>query len=575
MVLDEDNQKQLILLRRKRGVIKSSLTRLRYFTKEFDAAVQSIALLEFRQEELPQISKKFEIVKCEIEMITEDAEKEDQEREAFEKDYFDARAQLQEIINGQKQVSTVGHNQSFGSSGSGNRSRLAPIPLPDFKRNIENWELFYDVFQALVHNDDSLSPSQKLYYLQSCLSGPALDIISSIPITDSNYEVVLQQLKQRYDNKSLAIQTHIRALLDIPRVETATTGSLQKLYSHIGDHVAALKALGQPIEHWDAWLVTIVLRHLDKCLLHEWQLHRTDTQLPKYIAIEQFLANRCLAFEGSGAWDAQPGEVKSNEVSYLKKHGPSSNSKKMALVIEQDKLVSCIQCSGTHILYHCEAFKKLHTSDRLTVVRNARLRFNCFSLTHRADKCKSKYSCFSCKRWHNSLLHLEKAATPAMVNIEESTTADTNEESTVSVPPQALHGHVFLAIASILAKDNCGIYRNCRMLLDSGSQVNFISRKLSNKLQLPTKEAILPISGIRSSQVRARSFVEVRLKSKVTSFSLQISCYILPVIVNSLPAVATPVNGWQIPDNLSKDLANPGFAEAGSIDLLIGGGSFF
>jgi len=575
MVLDEDNQKQLILLRRKRGVIKASLTRLRNFTKEFDTAVQSIALLEFRQEELPQISKKFDVVQCEIEMISEDAEKEDQEREAFEKDYFDARAQMQEIINGQKQASTVGHNQSFGSSGGVHRSRLAPIPLPDFKGNIENWESFYDVFQALVHNDDSLSPSQKLYYLRSCLSGPALDIISSIPMTDNNYEVVLQRLKQRYDNKSLVIQTHIRALLDSPRVETATTGSLQKLYSHIGAHVAALKALGQPIEHWDAWLVTIVLRHLDKCSLHEWQLHQTDTQLPKYVAIEQFLANRCIAFEGSGAWDAQPGEVKSNELSYLKKHGSSSNSKKMALVIERDKLNSCIQCSGPHRLYHCDAFKKLHVSERLTVVRNARLCFNCFSPNHVVDKCKSKYSCFGCKKRHNSLLHLERAATPVTVNSEESATADTNEVATVSVPAQALHGHVFLATASILARDNCGLYRNCRMLLDSGSQVNFISRKLSNKLQLTTKEAMLPITGIGSSQVRARSCVEVRLKSRVTSFSLQISCYILPVIVNSLPAVATPVNGWQIPDSLSKDLADPGFAEAGSIDLLIGGGSFF
>lgn len=113
------------------------------------------------------------------------------------------------------------------------------------------------------------------------------------------------------------------------------------------------------------------------------------------------------------------------------------------------------------------------------------------------------------------------------------------------------------------------------MVLDSGSQVNFIFKKFSNKLQLPTKESILPINGIGASQIQARSCVEVHLKSRVTNFSLQISCHILPVIASSLPAVTAPVSGWQIPDNLVNVLADPGFAEAGSIDLLIGGGLFF
>jgi len=91
-------------------------------------------------------------------------------------------------------------------------------------------------------------------------------------MVDGNYEVFTERFKQRYDNRSLVIQAHIRALLDAPHVETATIEALQLLHSHIGCHVAALKALGQPIEHWDAWLVTIVLRCLDKNTAHEWQL---------------------------------------------------------------------------------------------------------------------------------------------------------------------------------------------------------------------------------------------------------------------------------------------------------------
>lgn len=53
MVLDEANQKVLSDLKRRRGVVKGSLTRMRNYVLKFDSMTDDIALLEFRQEELP------------------------------------------------------------------------------------------------------------------------------------------------------------------------------------------------------------------------------------------------------------------------------------------------------------------------------------------------------------------------------------------------------------------------------------------------------------------------------------------------------------------------------------------
>lgn len=108
----------------------------------------------------------------------------------------------------------------FNASSMAFRLRLSPIPLPNFNCNIENWESFFYVFRAMVHNDVSLYLVQKFYYLRSCLSGLVLDIVSSIPMAERNHEVFFQILKHRYDNKSLVIQTHIRAHLNIPKVDT-------------------------------------------------------------------------------------------------------------------------------------------------------------------------------------------------------------------------------------------------------------------------------------------------------------------------------------------------------------------
>jgi len=97
----------------------------------------------------------------------------------------------------------------------------------------------------------------------------------------------------------MIIQSHLRAILDCPQVEFTTAGKLQSLHSRVVFHTAALEALGQPIEQWDAWLVTIILRKLDHATAQEWQLRRKDTELPRYKELEEFLASQCVALEST------------------------------------------------------------------------------------------------------------------------------------------------------------------------------------------------------------------------------------------------------------------------------------
>lgn len=146
----------------------------------------------------------------------------------------------------------------------------------------------------MVHEDSSYTDIQKFYYLRAGLSGQALDLVKSVSMTEANYEVAVQLLKQRYDNKGLVIQSHIRSLLEAPYVQDPSSTELQALHSHIGTHLAALKALKQPTEHWDAWLVTIIVSRLDSITSRSWQLSQQHTLLPKYEDLERFLATRCV-----------------------------------------------------------------------------------------------------------------------------------------------------------------------------------------------------------------------------------------------------------------------------------------
>lgn len=577
MSLLEDSKRTISELRRTRGVVKASLTRVRTFIERFNPEEQALSLLEFRQEELPRICKKFEDVQSQLELITEDAEKEDEERERFETEYFSLRSMIQEIINAAKPQSTNEHNVSSRSAEC-NRTKLAPIALPTFSGDIKSWVPFFDVFRVMVHEVNEYSPAQKFMYLRSCLKGPAAELVQAIPISESNYKVVIERLEQRYDNPSMVIQAHIRELLNSPNIETPSAKTLQSLHAHVCTHVAALKALKQPVEQWDAWLVTIITSCMDHTTAHEWQLRRVDNKLPSYKELEKFLASRCIAFESSETCSQMSGGNQ-RECASSKK----INVDKKSLMVTKGGL-QCPQCSGSHLLSRCEKFKGATVSKRLAVVREAHLCFNCFSPAHIVEACKSAYTCFVCNQRHHTMLHFEKIqgatkGSPLSSSIEgqDKTTHSESASSSASASLMAVSNddYVFLATALVRVADRNGFQQECRAVLDSGSQVNFISRRLFKVLNLSSRKAGMPISGIGGGRVISSSVTDVSVSSRVNDFSMNLLCHVLPTIMDGLPRCPVATEKMHFPRELTDKLADPEFATAGTVDLLIGGGSFY
>lgn len=157
---------------------------------------------------------------------------------------------------------------------------------------------------------------------------------------------MIEQLIHRYDNRSLVIQSHIRSILDFPQVEEAAFKTLQQLHSTMSTHVAALKAMGQPVEHWDAWLVTIVVSRLDRSTAHGWQLHQRNSELPKYLDLEAFLVSRCVALETSKSC-ARPANV-IQKASNSRSHMVSATPKKALIAAGNKPSRPCPCCKEIH-----------------------------------------------------------------------------------------------------------------------------------------------------------------------------------------------------------------------------------
>lgn len=579
MSLDESNQKLLNDLKTRRRVVKSSLTRIKTFVVKFQTEDRAVSELKFRQEQLPQINKNYDDVQSQIELISQDYDKEEEDRENFESDYFAIRSQIQDTINSKKVPSSSSHELSFSSQSNKGHVNLAPVILPEFSGNIQEWEAFINIFNAMVHNDLNRSVAEKFFHLRSCLKEEALDLIKSVPITDINYAVVIERLKKRYDNRALTIQSHIRSILEAPKIQKPSAKDLQNLYSHVSTHLAALKALDQPIDQWDAWLVTIVISRLDTNTRHEWQLRQNTTELPTYRNLEEFLSSRCIAFETSEAWCSKPYENDSHHAYGTKRVTYETRGKKATVASGVAENYVCPCCKGAHKIFACEAFRNLTVSERVDKVRENHLCFNCLSSFHMAKVCNSINTCNRCSKKHNTLLHFETKGgnhDTANTNMDHQIASTSGNSSNVVATPVVFGtGNAFLATASVNVIDRKGVSRRCRAVLDSGSMVNFISKRLQNTLQLSGKKVLLPVTGIGKKKVQATSQVTVQVRSRLSQFKVDLACYILSSIISDLPSCATPTGGWKIAEDMIPLLADPLFDQAGPVDILIGGGVFF
>ncbi|CAI6360762.1 unnamed protein product [Macrosiphum euphorbiae] len=184
--------------------------------------------------------------------------------------------------------------------------RLPLIDAPKFNGDWQMWTSFIDSFNAMFHTNKKLAPVQRLHYLKSCL-GQAREVIRSIPTTGENYLQAYNTLISRYGNKGAIIQSHIRSLFDTPRVHTASATDLQNLHHHIMSNVNSIRASAQPVESWDACMVTLICSRMDSATVGEWQLHYNKKDLSSFTEIESFLFNRIAAYEA--------GELNSHKVS--------------------------------------------------------------------------------------------------------------------------------------------------------------------------------------------------------------------------------------------------------------------
>ncbi|XP_018397730.1 PREDICTED: uncharacterized protein LOC108775780 [Cyphomyrmex costatus] len=499
-------------LQRRRKMIIAACTRICTFTEAIASVTPSIAAqLGERCAKLDRYWTDYDSVQTNLELIDES---EEAHRAPFEDFHYALCAQIRELLypataqrvaaSPSRWSSSVVSRESFG------HIRLPKLELPKFSGKYDEWCPFFDSFNSLIHENASLSPVQRLQYLRASLTGDAFKVISALEISDTNYQVAWDLLKERYDNKRAIVQSHIQAILDLPTMAKENVAELRQITDGATRHIHALQALKRPTAQWDDLLVYILSNKLDALTSREWQLSL-----------------------------------------------------------------------GEHLIYHCEKLIALPVPQRIAEIKKRKICINCLrSVDHTSNKCPSG-NCKICKAKHNTLLHLA-AATSVKSDISESGDRGSVDAPALATSPAPVvmsglatpdRSDVMLSTVLAYVYDANGCRRACRVLLDSGSQINFISRHLADALDIKTRSSDISISGINNVTTRAFQAAEIRLHSRTSSFSILVDCIVTEHVTGKLPAFTLKRNAFEIPANL--ELADPQFHVSSEIDVLIGAEHFW
>ncbi|XP_076384045.1 uncharacterized protein LOC143261513 [Megalopta genalis] len=110
----------------------------------------------------------------------------------------------------------------------------------------------------------------------------------------------------------------------------------------------------------------------------------------------------------------------------------------------------------------------------------------------------------------------------------------------------------------------------CRTLIDTCSNANYITQRFAKKLRLPQRAASATIEALNDLNTLSDKIVSTAIKSKTSRFQRDLTFLVIPNISGPIPDTNIDRSKLRIPVNLK--LADPNFHRPASVDMLIGTG---
>lgn len=461
--------------------------------------------------------------------------------------------------------------------------RLPPIEIPEFNGDIKNWPLFIASFRNAVHNNNTLTACEKLYYLIGKLTGKARSICAGITPSADNYPLIFDSLCERYEDKRQSATSYLDQLFEFKSISSVSPGNLELFLDKFATSVAGFKNVTVP-DHADFILLHIALKKLDTDTVRAFesnhQLKSNSSEIPSFSELIGFLREHIRVLERTSVTGSKPSHNKalSNRAYTNAYH-----------CLSEMETTACILCNDKHDhVYKCKVFNNYKPDQRFKFVKSNNLCINCLSSQHRVSACGSKSTCKKCGSRHHSLLCFGNKLRDT--NGSRSATADRApsaerpaKQSEVALcstnnnrnPLYRGPSTILIATARVIVMDSFGKEHIIRAILDSASQSNFITRECCELLGLNinNKPACASVRGIGGSSKQIQGSVQIKFYSRFNrNINYNIESFVIDKITERLPTATVDDSILHNFKNLQ--LADDTYFSSNTIQLLIGASTF-
>lgn len=491
------------------------------------------------------------------------------------------------------------HSTALQPTPATSAPRFPSIPVPEFSGKYTDWPAFHDTFLRLVHNNQTVQAIEKFHLLKRALSATSDSDIRDLPLTNANYETAWKSVIERYHHSRVLFTHFMNQFSSQPNITRENAVEIKHLVETSRSCLNALRQLKIPIDTCDQIFVHFLIEKLPKLTHQLWEQKVGDSaDIPVFKTLADFLTVRYRTLEAlelrsvpnESQRTSTASQSKSNHNQYTKpsQHNKSSNRSETRVhhisKSNDSHTMSCILCSGPHILRKCQQFHQKDSLARKAVVDQTNLCSNCLSSTHQINSCTSARNCMICGQRHHTLLHqhtespLYSASSSSNTNRSVSTIHNNHLQAAIPMLSNATKFHsstnVLLPTAIIKVVMTDGSSYLLRTLVDQGSTGALISERACQALNLKRIPLRTMIKLPNNQQSSGKSIVALtyqsRFSNEATEFHIHAS--VVQSVTADLPTQTLTYHDW--PHIRGLELADPDFHRSAPIDLLIGSDSY-
>ncbi|XP_043246401.1 uncharacterized protein LOC122393959 [Amphibalanus amphitrite] len=419
------------------------------------------------------------------------------------------------------ELTTDGANQHPGASQLQTRGVSEPLlhcalprlTLPKFDGNPGEWVKWFALFRTLVHDQEMLTPTEKMIHLQSAVTGLAQQTIKGLLYDGNLYGEAIKMLQERFGRQEDIVSSTLEKVFACPSPSLQDPISLERFQSTIHCAIAVFESMKYDGDLNSFENLRRVVQKLPSDLMKRWSEHvlSLEPARPSLLHLDSWLRRQVRIALNYAAVSKQPGrQPTGRSANEGRKQGGAMERtvQRTALVTEAQHMSGkvCICCEALHDVTTCPTFLSKPVDEKAILVSKSGACFFCLRKGHAVRHCRFAKRCNieGCKMKHHRLLHGSKR-----VGVQSSSQVPGSELDGQRVVAAASLGGkpvtTLLQVVQVTIVGKGGKTRKVCALLDPGSQTSLVAEDVVEELGLEGEQQTLRLRNVEGSGSQQRT----------------------------------------------------------------------